>query len=703
MLRVIHYTLFIIKTLLRYISLPLGILCWVWMTWVHTLNQVRAEVFPELFLSGNFYSVVLMGFYAFHSIYFDNRLDKEVEKFDAWGSLWRLARLGIGSLAIIIFLLYGVRELAENTHFVQGNAIGYSICIYLFCIFFNHSLYTFRRFILYETNRQRIRSWNLIRILLGIMLLFTTNIFGIHELLGFIYGLLGVPLLIGFLIYTLYLTADISWASQLNSHQKTRIIFMLMVLVVVYIAYFFLLGFVTRLFDFYNIDHEYYDFFYIAGIFSIFYTLFSVIVLASHLRTSVILEAQTNVIQSFKKINQAITTNLEEPQILNTLLNGAMTLAGADAAWIELFHADSPNRFEIVNRKGISEKEIMETLPNHGLVDNVLISRAPYAIKKMEGNTWIKSVDAKYQSLLCVPIFSNQQNYGALILLKKYEKAFEDYTINTIASLAEQTGSALEHRAIVSKSLESERYREQIKIAQEVQSSLLPKKLPVIKGIDMAIENKNAEEIGGDFYDIFRKNDSIIRMAIGDISGHGTTAAFYMAVVKGIFHTIAQSDSDVREGVLEANKVIKRCFSAGNFFTLTYAELDLEAQSFTFLRAGHCPTFYYHADSQKVEIYRGNSIGLGIVGDSLFAKETPVPIALPFRTNDILLLLTDGILEAKSENREEFDEHRVKSLLFQHKHASAQAIATKLMEDVQAFTKSANCEDDMTVWVIKFG
>jgi phosphoserine phosphatase RsbU/P len=673
------------------------------MTYVHIHNQVRAEVFPDVRAVGNSYSLLLFGFYFFHAAYFDFKLDNDTEKFNALRALWRLLRTGIGFLAIIVFLLYGVQELNLHTNMIQGKALGYAISIYIFCIFFNQSLFTFRRFILYETNRQRVRSWNLMRILLVVMLVCTTNIYGLHEWLGLIYSLLLIPLLFFFFAYIMYLTADISWASQLNSREKIRVIFILIALFFVYLAYFFLLINITALFDFYNKDHEYYDLFYISGLFAIFYTILSVIVLASHYRTSLILEAQTHVIQSFKKINQAITTHLEEPEILNTLLNGAMALAGADAGWIEMFHPDEAERFQILTTKGISKELIKLIFQNHGLVDNVLISREPYAIKRMEGRSLAKSNNEnKYQSLLCVPIFSNQHNYGAVILLKKYEKAFEDYTINTISSLAEQTGAALEHRGIVAKSLESERYREQIKIAQDVQNTLLPKKLPAIKGIDMAIENRNAEEIGGDFYDIFRKDDNTIRFGIGDISGHGTTAAFYMAVVKGIFHTIAQGEGDVRDAVLDANRVIKRCFSSGNFFTFTYSELQLTDRSLTFLRAGHCPTFYYHAQSQKVEIFTGNSIGLGIVGDAIFARETPSPTTLHFQTNDILLLLTDGILEAKNVSREEFDIHRVKSLLLQNKHESAQHIASILMEDVQRFTEKNSCEDDMTVWVMKF-
>lgn len=685
---------------MRYISLPLGILSWLWITLTHVNNQLIAEVFPDRELTGNRHSLLLLAFYLFNAVYFDFRIHRQSEKFDALQILRRLVWLGAGGLSAIIFFNFLTNWLNTHSFVLIGNAVGYSLSMYVFCVFLNYTTFTFRRFILYEPNRTKIRTWNLMRMVLLATLVFSTNIFGFHEYLGNIYNYFGSLLLLSFVVYMLYVTADLSWTNHLSYRQKIKVIGFFLILFFVILAYLILLQFLPSLFDFYNQEHEYYDLYYISGLFGLFYCLATLVILGSYLRTSALLEAQSQVIESFKRINQAITANLDETDVLDALMNGATMLSGADAAWIEFFAPKTFKRFEVVRTQDISLNEIQEILPNHGLIDQVLINRAPYVVKKINPKNTLNQ--QPYQSLLCVPIFSNQENYGALLLVKKYENAFEEYTMNAVMNLSEQTGAALEHKSIVSQALATERYQAQIRIAQSVQHSLLPQELPRVKGLDMGVVNKNAEEIGGDFYDIYLRNNHTVRVAIGDISGHGLNAAFYMAVVKGIFHTLAQSDNGLRQAVIEANTAIKKCFASGVFFTLTYNEIDFENQTLSFLRAGHCPVFYYHAHSQKVELYLGESLGLGIVGNSLFCQQTPEPLQITFQSNDILLLLTDGILEAKDPHRNEFQTQKVQALLYQYRHAAAQTIANLLLEEVQKFTQTEVCEDDMTAWVIKF-
>lgn len=687
-----------LQRIFNILSLPLGILCWLLLVTFHTANNVTAGVFHHLEITplGVVYNLLSVGFYICNAWYLFYLFEKN-EKFDVVNILWRLFSFGIMGLALILCLIIGGKYIQQTSHLsLYVNPVFYGISLYIALAFFLWAMFTFRRFILYQKNRRKVISWNIFQAFAIVMLVFTVNPFDIHpsgQVMSLYFFL--------FSILCIYLSADIGWTSHLNVNQKLKTLGIFVVLILIIIAYSWVISELTQLFEFYR-KNENYDLYYIIAIFSVIYSGFSVLVLFSNLPASSVFEAQSNVISSFNKINQAILTNLEAPEIMNTLLSGAILTADADAGWITLAEPETEEKLAVKWLQGIRIQDIEQFTPQQELTHIVLADKHPYLVKNLHKNRILGRSSLKYKSLLCVPICSNKTNYGSLTLLKEYADAFEESVIESIASLAEQTGAALEHAAIIKKSIEFERYHEQLKIAKEVQKQLFPKSIPSSDTVELAVSNVNAEEIGGDFYDVFAPNKQVLRIAIGDVSGHGTTAAFYMAEVKGLFHVLAQMNISAQEFMINANSALSRCLQKGLFMTLTYLEINTEHQQFTLLRAGHCPTLFYHAATNSIEMLREGVPGLGILREGSYAKIVPKDRPYDFSEGDFLVLFTDGIIESKNTSREEFGYERLIEVVEKNRFAKAQILSQAILQAVQAFSGKEIGEDDCTVMVIKF-
>ncbi|MDZ7695106.1 MAG: PP2C family serine/threonine-protein phosphatase [Balneolaceae bacterium] len=128
----------------------------------------------------------------------------------------------------------------------------------------------------------------------------------------------------------------------------------------------------------------------------------------------------------------------------------------------------------------------------------------------------------------------------------------------------------------------------------------------------MAAICKPAYETGGDYYDFIQLDDHRIAVAIGDVSGKGIQAAFYMTFTKGILHTLCRETESPAEVLKKANRLFYENARRGTFISLIYGIVDLRKKTFRFARAGHNPILHYAAQSQTMDLLQPSGIGLGL-------------------------------------------------------------------------------------------
>ncbi|HEY9116346.1 MAG TPA: PP2C family protein-serine/threonine phosphatase, partial [Roseivirga sp.] len=249
--------------------------------------------------------------------------------------------------------------------------------------------------------------------------------------------------------------------------------------------------------------------------------------------------------------------------------------------------------------------------------------------------------------------------------------------------------------------ISNERYKEELDIAKRVQRALLPEVLDHDQNFNIHAFTIAAAEVGGDYYDTFKLSDHRYAIVIGDVSGKGTSAAFHMSQMKGIFQSLAQMDLAADEFLYRSNKALSQCLERTSFITLTYFILDTKLKKLEFARAGHCPTLYYDKGTKKAEYFQNKGLGLGILRNDSFRNFIHVN-ELAFEKDDILVLYTDGISEATNAKGEEFGFDRMKSLLEKNAHYDPVMIQKIFISKLYEFCGTKDLDDDYTMVVIKF-
>jgi len=252
---------------------------------------------------------------------------------------------------------------------------------------------------------------------------------------------------------------------------------------------------------------------------------------------------------------------------------------------------------------------------------------------------------------------------------------------------------------------EKKRLEEELRIAHEIQMSLLPHGPLSMPGISVTALCVPAREVGGDYYDVLPLDDHRVGVLIADVSGKGTSAALYMAELKGLVLSLSRIHGSPRDLLINANRIIADHLDARSFITMTYAVVDLQARTMTYARAGHTPLIYVPGaaegdDGLQVLAPDGLVLGLKIDKGELFErllKEDTIPI----RAGDLYLFFTDGITEAMNEGDDCFGETRLAHLVREHAHLPSDQLRERVLREIAAFVGTAPQHDDMTMILLR--
>jgi sigma-B regulation protein RsbU (phosphoserine phosphatase) len=259
---------------------------------------------------------------------------------------------------------------------------------------------------------------------------------------------------------------------------------------------------------------------------------------------------------------------------------------------------------------------------------------------------------------------------------------------------------------LLQQAAEKKRLEEELRIAREIQMSLLPQGPLLMPGLTVTALCVPAREVGGDYYDFFPIDDHRVGVLIADVSGKGTSAALYMAELKGLMLSLSQIHTSPRQLMITANGIIADNLDARSFITMTYAVVDLHERTMTYARAGHTPLMYLPgpgcSDARHMQVLVPDGLVLGLKLDSgqmferLLQEST---IAL--NAGDLFVFYTDGISEAMNEGDDCFGENRLGQLVEEHAHLPSAELRERILREIEAFVGSAPQHDDMTMILLK--
>ncbi|MBI4179958.1 SpoIIE family protein phosphatase [bacterium] len=251
--------------------------------------------------------------------------------------------------------------------------------------------------------------------------------------------------------------------------------------------------------------------------------------------------------------------------------------------------------------------------------------------------------------------------------------------------------------------VEKKKFEQELKIAMEIQKTLLPKELPRAPGYDFGAVFSAAREVSGDYYDFLTvqaNGHARIGVVMADVSGKGVPGAFMMAVTRSILRAKATGSVNPSDVLRATDAVLRPDIKRGMFVSMFYGLLDPSTARISFSNAGHNPSLVYRASSGAVDSIRCKGMAFGI-GTARQFESLISTREIGLDPGDIFFQYTDGVQHAMNAAGERFGMDRLMDIFRVHADLPAQSIVGRILEIVGAFTSAEAQFDDITMVAIK--
>jgi phosphoserine phosphatase RsbU/P len=489
----------------------------------------------------------------------------------------------------------------------------------------------------------------------------------------------------------------ISWIAFLSKKEKVQLLILSVVILTLFILnliksgddtthYKILNGFSPALNNFLQLMMI-----YGAGYFSIlfFTTLF-------HIPTAEAYDRKAKEVSSLQYFSRLITQVLDFNDLAETITDIAIKVCNADTSWIALTHDGDQKIIANKNIGFVDAGTLTKYILNESSSSPEKIEKTIYRLNSLRN---VPQLTEKYSSLAVSVLRVHTEIKGYLFAAKKGDSIFDDEDKEALNTFTDYASVAMENAKLLEESIEKERLEKELDVAREIQRKILPSKNPEYKGLSISTTFIPAFEVGGDYYDFFEISENQLGFVIADVSGKGITAAFIMAEVKGIFESLSLTSLSPKEILINANQILRRTLDRKSFVSAAFGLLDLKAEKMFLARAGHCPILLIR-DGVTQDI-RPSGLGLGLNYTSYFASNLE-EIKLDLKENDVLVLFTDGITEAKNLAKEDFGESNFEKILIENSHLSAQEISNEVIKGVTLFSQDTTQHDDITLVIFKW-
>ena len=263
----------------------------------------------------------------------------------------------------------------------------------------------------------------------------------------------------------------------------------------------------------------------------------------------------------------------------------------------------------------------------------------------------------------------------------------------TVDAVLEQKHKGEEER------IKRETLARELRVGQQVQRSLLPQKMPNYPGVDLSEIYIPTIEVGGDFYDIFIKEEKAhpkLVLAVADASGKGVSACFYSLSVRNMLRTYTKEYADIAEAMVATNNLFtKDTGDTGMFVTVLAGIYDYKTKVLKYYSCGHNPGLV-HRENGTIELLKHSGMAMGV--DKLGKAHAD---KIQLYKGDTVVFYTDGITEAHNEEYQFFGEDRLIECLKQEGSKAATVIVNSIVGSVNAFAGAASQHDDITLLVMK--
>src|SRR5213596_3506090 len=342
--------------------------------------------------------------------------------------------------------------------------------------------------------------------------------------------------------------------------------------------------------------------------------------------------------------------------------------------------------------------------PGEGLIGTVWQTAQPVSltdVRDVPELARLRETPLGTASLMATALLYGKQNMGVLAVGNGPMGApFTPSDFVVFKSIAEQSAFALYNAIIYSEANEKKRLDHDLKIAREIQRALLPAEAPAIVGFEISGLNIPASQVSGDYFDYIKIDDERLGVAIADVSGKGVPASLIMAICRSVLRSQAIGNPSPADVLQKVNRQLYPDIKEDMFISMAYLVLDHARDGITLARAGHDAPLLYKQKSQTVAPLKTPGMVVGIDSGDVFDRLT-TDVAVGLERDDCILLYTDGITEALDNEGNEFGLEQTIASVQSSAIEGAQAIVTRLIDDLRNFVGSTPQNDDITMIAIR--
>jgi len=275
------------------------------------------------------------------------------------------------------------------------------------------------------------------------------------------------------------------------------------------------------------------------------------------------------------------------------------------------------------------------------------------------------------------------------------ESRFTEDHLKVLTTLGSVAAIRVENTRLLEEHLEQERLERELQLAREIQQRFQPTSPPTVEGYEFQGISFPSYQIGGDYYDFIQCSDGRLVVALGDVSGKGTSAALLMSSLHAAVHAQVAACRPLGDSIRAVNRYLADNTPGNRFVTLFYAELDPPTGTLAFINAGHNPPLIAHA-AGTVEQLAPGGLPLGILPDGEYREGRTL-----LQPGDVLVAYSDGVTETQNPKGEEFGAARLQSVVQQNTDRTASAIRDKIEAALSAFAQGTPAVDDITLLIVK--
>jgi phosphoserine phosphatase RsbU/P len=397
--------------------------------------------------------------------------------------------------------------------------------------------------------------------------------------------------------------------------------------------------------------------------------------------------------------------------VLGTMLDHAMSVTNAERGLLLEADDEGVLKVRLARGSGATALDVESIAPSQTALRQAVSRRAAVITDDLNlANVDLKSAQSVViqglHAVVAIPLYAvSHANadggeaaagrlLGAIYLDSRRITAFSNVDRQILDALGAQAASILDNARLVEKEREQRRLEQELSIAREIQQALVPQGLHDFPYLEIKGIHLPCHGVGGDYYDVFPLSDQSTAFLVSDVSGKGLGAALVTTMLQGALSGMSLGVAP-QKVFNHVNRFLCRHASVGRCATMFFGRIDAEGM-LEYLYGGH-PSPLLVRDGKVSDLYTEGSLPIGLAEDVEF-EATRVQL----EPNDVLVLFSDGIVEAADTQKELFGFERLREVTERCAKASIETVMKTILDEVEEFSRGAGQADDLTLLVVRY-